>query len=254
MLFDSHAHLNDPAFLPDFPDVLDRAKKADIRYILDVGFDRETIMRSKEISSQIPWIYSAFGFHPHEADKISGGDFDWLKMQLLDSRAVAIGETGLDFVKTYSSHVNQRNVFRKQLEIASEINKPLILHSRGAEQEVLETCIASKVNLAVFHCFTGNAEIANKIIKAGYFISFAGFITFPKGLPDYIAILPKDRILIETDCPYLAPVPFRGKRNEPSFVKTICEKLAQAFKMEADEFAKITFDNAINLFAIKEEE
>jgi TatD DNase family protein len=252
MLFDTHAHLNDPVFLPDFKDVLTRAQEAGVRLLLDVGFSRQTITRSKEISSQNSWIYSAFGFHPHEAEKISNEDFDWLKNQLEDSRAVAIGEIGLDFVKSYAPVEIQREVFRKQLEIGADLKKPVILHSRGAEQEVLGICKLLGVKKAVFHCFTGSEETAKQIIDAGYFISFAGFVTFPKGLTEYVASLPTERIFIETDCPYLAPVPKRGKRNEPANVKIICDKLAQIFKMDTGELAKITFDNAVNFFEVKD--
>lgn len=250
MLFDSHAHLNDPQYAGDLSAVLKRAQEAGVGAIVDIGYDRKTIARSREISEANEWIYSAFGFHPHEANQISDSDFDWLREQLQYPKCVALGEIGLDAVKNYSPMDVQQKVLHRLMELAGEIGKPVIFHSRGKEKEVLDTAISAHIEKAVFHCYTGDIQTARLIWEQGYYLSFAGFVTFPKGFPSWLAEVPRDRILIETDCPYLAPVPNRGKRNEPAFLAHTCQRIAEHLQISAEEFARLTTENAKRFYNI----
>jgi TatD DNase family protein len=250
MLFDSHAHLNDPKYSDDLDSVLARARTAGVGRIVDVGWDKETIPRSRNISERYDWIYSAFGFHPHEASGITEDDLEWLRQELSYDRCVALGEIGLDTVKNYSPIEEQRRVLRSQLELAKSLNKPVLFHSRGGEAEVLDTAVQYGVTRAVFHCFTGAGEIARQIIEKGYFISLAGFVTFARGMPDWISDLPLNKLLLETDCPYLTPVPFRGKRNEPSFIQYTCTTLAAVLGVSEKELEDITTANAMKFYNI----
>lgn len=250
MLFDSHAHLNDLQYANDIGQVLERAKDAGIEAIVDIGWDRHTIERSKQISETYSWVYSAFGFHPHEAKQVTREDLKWLREQLQYPRCMAFGEIGLDTVKNYSSIEIQKKILEQQLELAKEIEKPVIFHSRGGEKQVLDRAISVGIKKAVFHCYTGDKSTAEKILEQGYYISFAGFVTFPKGLPDWLDRVPLNRLLIETDCPYLAPVPNRGKRNEPCNIVYTCRKIAEALKMSEEEVANITTANAREFYGI----
>ncbi len=250
LLFDSHTHLCDRAFIGEVDAAVERALRAGVETLVDVGYDRETIERSAEISRNHSNVFSAFGFHPHEAGKISPNDIDWLKMQLANPRCIAFGEIGLDFVKNYSDRDSQFSLFEKMMALARILGKPIIFHSRGAEAEVLARACALGVKKAVFHCYTGPEDVAVKIVEAGYYLSFAGYLTFPKGWPAWMGKIPLERIMIETDAPYLTPVPFRGKRNEPAFVEYTCKRLALGLGQPADEIARVTTENAKRFFGL----
>jgi TatD DNase family protein len=161
-----------------------------------------------------------------------------------------VGEIGLDRVKEYSPLRVQRDVLHRQLAMAKECGKPVIFHSRGGEEEVLQAAVSAGIQKAAFHCYTGSWETAKKILDRGHYLSFAGFVTFPKGMPDWMGQVPLDRVLIETDCPYLAPVPYRGKRNEPAYVGHAAEAIARRVGKPLEEVAKATAENAVRLFGI----
>jgi TatD DNase family protein len=250
VLFDSHAHLCDPVFTSCLPQILDRASQAGVSRIVDVGYNRPTIERSVQISSFNENVFSAFGFHPHDAKDVKPGDIAWLLEKMNSPKCVAMGEIGLDAVKTYSPMPQQKALLFELLALAREANKPVIFHSRGAEAEVLQAAVSLGISQAVFHCYTGSPETAQQIIQGGYYISFAGFLTYKKGLPEWLSQIPDERILIETDCPYLAPVPFRGKQNEPSYISHTNLALAKALNLSPEECAGITARNASRFFGI----
>lgn len=250
ILFDSHAHINDIQFKDDLDSVVNRAKENNVKYILDVGYNTETIKRSIEISQKYPFVYSAFGFHPHDAKDVKNEDLIWLKTQLNLPKCKALGEIGLDSVKPYSPKEIQEKIFIEQLKLAKESLLPVIFHSRGAEEKVLDYAVDFGIKKAVFHCFTGNENIVKKIMEKGYYISFAGFITYNNSSHLWIKDIPMDKFFIETDCPYLAPVPYRGKRNEPSYVKETALKIADILKISLEAVAETTFRNAKEFFNV----
>lgn len=250
VLFDSHTHLCDPAFADDWEAALERARSAGVANLVDVGYDRATIDRSQAIAEQAVGVYTAAGFHPHEAGHVGNADISWLREKLRHPSCVALGEIGLDFVKNYADRDSQYGLLDKMLELAKQVAKPVIFHSRGAEIEVLEKAQSAGIGRAVFHCYTGPENAARRIIEAGYYLSFAGYVTFPKGWPNWIGRISLNRILIETDAPYLAPVPRRGKRNEPAFVEFTCKRLAEGLGMAPQELAEITSENARRFFGL----
>ncbi len=251
MYFDSHAHINDSKFSEDIDDVVKRARDAGVEYIIDVGYNKDTIKQSLIISKRYSNVFSVLGIHPQDAKDFPLSEIEWLKEQLCTDKCVGFGEIGLDYAKKYSDEKTQTNLLSAQLELAQEINKPLIFHSRDAEQEVLDMAVDKRIKSAVFHCYTGDYKTAMNIINNGYYLSFTGIVTFKNGMPGWINEIPLNRILIETDCPYLAPVPYRGKRNEPSYISNTCSVLAKEFKIKSSELAQITYDNAMNFFSIK---
>lgn len=249
-LFDSHAHLCDRQYEKDLPEVLDRAARAGVKWILDVGYDRATILRSREIAEQSPRVYSAFGFHPHDAKTVNDEDYHWLEEQLGHPKCRALGEIGLDTFKNYSPLDDQIRVLEKQLDLARTVNKPVIFHSRGAEAKVLEIARDKGITNAVFHCYTGDEQTALAIVAAGFSLSFTGTITYGKTPPTWISGLPLDRVMVETDCPYLSPVPLRGKRNEPAHLVHTLAALAKLMGVKEEILATATSENAAAFFSI----
>jgi len=257
MWIDTHAHL---AELGDseFLQVLDNAKNSGVCGIINIGTnidESKTAIKQTKINTPIK-TFAVVGVAVPESANFCE-KFEWayeLENLAKDELVVAIGETGLDFAgkEDYPPVEKQIIVFEKHIEIAKKLNKPLVIHSRMAEEKVLEMLTSAGIKKAVFHCFTGNAEVAKKIIDAGFFVSFSGIATFKKGSLDEAAkYVPQDRILVETDAPWLAPVPFRGKTNEPAFVRFVGEKIAQIRGVENEKFADIVKNNAENFFGIK---
>jgi len=254
MWIDSHAHLcqTDES---DFFAQLERAKNAGVCGIINIGTNIEESRIAVE-RAKLPTpikTFAAIGVCVPESGNFSN-DLTWVE-ELNDLAAskevVAIGETGLDGAKKegYPSHDLQIFAFKKQIELAKLHNLPLIVHSRMQDEEVLELCVSSGIKKALFHCFTGTAESAKKITGAGYFVSFSGIITFAKSdLNDAIKVVPTERILIETDAPWLAPVPFRGKQNEPAYVRFTGQKIAQIRGIDENILAKTIKDNTQNFF------
>lgn len=254
MLFDTHAHLNAIQYEEDLEEVIQRAKSEDVTDIVVVGFDRDTIRRAMELTEQYDMIYAAVGWHPVDAIDMTDDDLEWIKELASHPKVVAIGEMGLDYYWDKSPKDIQKEVFRKQIQLAKEVQLPIIIHNRDATEDVvkiLQEENASEVG-GIMHCFTGSLEVAKQCIDMNFYLSFGGPVTFknakkPKGVAKEIPI---DRLLIETDCPYLTPHPFRGKRNEPSYVKYVAEQIAELREISVEEVAKKTSDNAKKLFGI----
>jgi len=251
---DSHAHLNLPEFKKDLEDTIKRAKEAGVIHCIVVGINPSTNKKALELYQKYPdFISPAIGFHPHEVKKIA--EKDYLELENLLTQAVALGEIGLDWVKEYSPKEMQIKHFEKQLSLAKAYQKPVILHLRGDEGlwktavDILKNFLPIKF---VSHCFTAGAKIAEMVLDIGGYISIPGVVTFPKAedLREAIKLIPLDRILIETDCPYLAPVPFRGKRNEPAFLPYTAQKIAEIKGVSLEEFSEKVKANTIGFFSL----
>ncbi len=258
---DTHAHLDDPRFDRDREDVLKRAWAAGLKAIITVGCwdGKKGFGPIVEIIKDQPSIYAALGVHPHDARKATNdAPFDLIRRLALEhkKRIVAIGETGLDYHYDNSPREVQREVFIRHIRLARELGLPLIVHSREAQKdtmEILESECAGDVG-GVLHCFSGSRDMAERALSLGFYISFSGVVTFPgaEALRDVARKTPLERILIETDCPYLAPVPMRGKRNEPAFVVHTARRIADIKGLSTDDVARVTTLNAGELFGLSE--
>lgn len=251
-LIDTHAHLNFPEFKKDLKEVVERAKSVGLTKIIVVGIDRKTGERAIEIKKLYPEIIEiAIGFHPHEVKKISEEDYLWLESQL--PQAVALGEIGLDFVKEYSPKEVQLQHLERLLEIAKKYNRPVILHMRGDQnfwKFALDILSPFKYYPLLFHCFTADKEVAKAILEFNSIISIPGIVTFEKAenLRETVRYVPIERIVLETDCPFLSPNPFRGKRNEPAFIEYTAKMVAELKGMSYEEVCNVTSENAERFF------
>ena len=255
MLVDSHAHLDDARFNEDRDAVIQRAWDAGVRKILTIGNGSgpDEMGCGIPVAQSHDWIYTSVGVHPHDAAKMEGRHYSLMEQLAKYERVVAIGETGLDYHYDYSPRDVQREVFRKQLALAKKANLPVIIHTREADEDTEEILRQEAPTRGVIHCFTAGDRLADFALTAGFLISFSGVVTFPNARPlaGIAARIPSDRILVETDCPYLAPVPHRGKRNEPSFVADTARFLAELRGIALDELAAQTSANFDRLFAGK---
>ena len=254
MLFDSHAHLDDGRFDKDRDNVIKRAKQNNIQYILNPGADLNTSIGAVNLSEKHHMIYAAVGVHPHNAKDMDNDTIEILKALTNRQKVVAIGEIGLDFYYDHSPRDIQRKWFKKQIELAKEVNLPIIIHDRDAHGEVFDILKENNVGDlgCVMHCYSGSVEMAREYIKMGIYISLAGPVTFKNARKLYQVAeeIPLEWLLIETDSPYLTPVPYRGKRNEPAYVKFVAQKIAEAKQISVEEVAYQTMLNTKKLFNI----
>lgn len=255
-LIDTHAHLDNEQFNADRDEVIARAHANGISHILTIGCDLDSSQQSVAIAKANPCIYAAVGIHPHDAAQVDDFVLDQLRNLATnpDNKVVAIGEIGLDFYRDRSPRDIQRQVFRQQIQLARELNLPIIVHDRDAHDEVL--AILQETNAGeiggVLHCFSGDLVMAKACLDLGLHLSFTATVTYPKNEParEIISKLPVDRLLIETDCPYLAPQSRRGKRNEPALVRSVAETIASVKGLTEEDVARITSLNAFRLFGI----
>ena len=257
MLVDSHAHLGMPQFNGDRQEVIRRAIDNGVERIFTVGTDIEGCRKAIEIARDNERVFAIIGIHPHHARHVDESTYSNLKSLSNDSRVKAIGEIGLDFFRNLSPRETQMASFREQIHLARELGLPIVVHARDAQKEVLTILReeGARETGGVLHCFSGGYEIAKSCLDLGLFLSVPGTITFKNSsrLRADVKKIPLDRILLETDCPFLAPMPFRGKRNEPAYVKIIASKLAEVKGMDFDEVARITSRNAQTVFRLDEE-
>ena len=242
-LVDTHCHLDDEKFDPDRAQVIERALAAGVELMMAIGTggDLDVAIRQAE---RYPFIYATIGVHPHDAAKATPDTFARLRDLASHPKVLAIGEIGLDYHYDFSPRDVQRSVFERQLEIASEFHKPIVIHTR----EAWEDTVAQVTRLphgGIMHCFTGDTAQARQALDLGFHLSFGGVLTFPKAesLREAARITPEDRLLVETDCPYLAPVPYRGKRNEPAFVVETARRLAEVRGVTPRAIAECTTRN-----------
>jgi TatD DNase family protein len=254
MLFDTHAHLNAIQYEEDRVEVIKRAREDGVSHIVVVGFDKETINGAMKLAEQYDFIYAAVGWHPVDAIDLKDEDLQWIESLASHPKVVAIGETGLDYHWDKSPKDVQKEVFRKQIALAKKVNLPIIIHNREATEDIVKILIEedAKVVGGIMHCFSGSIEVAKQCVDMNFYISFGGPVTFKNAKkPKEVAkVVPLDRLLIETDCPYLTPHPYRGKRNEPAYVKLVAETIAELRGLSFEEISKKTSDNARRVFGI----
>ena len=220
MLFDTHAHLHFPDFAEDLDAVLDRARAAGLRGMVTIGTDRESNRATVALAERHGDIWASVGIHPHDAGDATEADFEEMERLARGPRVVGLGEMGLDFFRDLSPRDVQERVFRRQLEMARRVRKPVIIHCRDAHPEALAILAEERVGevSGVMHCFSADVEVAKRCLDLGLMISLAGPVTYKnaRALPEVARFVPEDRLVVETDCPYLTPTPHRGKRNEPA--------------------------------------
>jgi TatD DNase family protein len=253
MLVDTHAHLDDRQFNEDRAVAIQRSFAADVRCIITVGTDLDSSRAAAALAQKHASVYAAVGVHPHDATQVGRDTLEELRRYAGNDKVVAIGEIGLDFYRNLSPHDRQKEAFVAQLELARQINKPVIIHDRDAHAETMAIMRDKARNWrGVLHCFSGDSEMALEIIQMGFYISFAGPVTFENArrLQALARELPLERILIETDCPYLAPQPHRGQRNEPAYVRWVAAKIASLRGMPLERIAEVTTENARQLFGL----
>ncbi|TPV37807.1 TatD family hydrolase [Bacillus dicomae] len=255
MLFDTHSHLNAEQFEEDLQEVIERMKEAGVTYTVVVGFDEVTIKKAIELAESYDFIYAAVGWHPVDAIDMTEEHLAWLEELAAHPKVVALGEMGLDYHWDKSPKEIQKEVFRKQIALAKKVKLPIIIHNRDATQDIVD--ILAEENAAevggIMHCFSGSVEVAERCVDMNFLISLGGPVTFKnaKKPKEVAAEIPLEKLLIETDCPYLTPHPFRGKRNEPSYVKLVAEEIANLKGISYEEVAEITTKNAKALFGVK---
>ncbi len=253
MLVDSHCHLDFNDFEEDFEEVLSRAKENGVTTILNAGNNINELEQQLELSEKYPFIYTAVGVHPHNAGEYPNIKAEDFVEQTKHKKVVGIGECGLDYYYDYSPKEEQIKVFVEQIKAAQQTGLPLIIHTRDADDDTIDI-LKEEYKKAPFsgeiHCFSSSKKLADFALSIGFYLSASGIITFNKSndLRDIFADIPLDRLLVETDAPFLAPIPMRGRRNEPSFVLHTAEKLAQIKDISLEELAQITSDNFFKLF------
>lgn len=252
LLFDTHAHYYDEMYDTDRDEILSRMPKMGVGLILNAGCDIKTSKISIELSKKYPFIYAAAGIHPHQASEMEEGDLAELKRLLDCDKVAAVGEIGLDYHYDFSPKDVQKSVFDSQLSIAEEKNMPVIIHEREAASDVFDILSAHRCK-GVYHCYSGSVEMAKRIADLGFIFSFTGMVTFKnsKRAQEVAAYLPIEQIMIETDCPYMTPVPHRGERNHSGHVMLVAQKIAELKGMDLEDVIRITRENGKRLFNIK---
>lgn len=253
MLFDSHAHVDDSRFDEDRNEVIKRAAEAGLVGILNAGACMESSARSITLAQEQDMVYAAVGIHPHDAKEAKDHDYEQLAVWSSLAKVVAIGEIGLDYYYDMSPRDVQQQVFVRHIDVARQMGKPIIIHDRDAHGDVMTILKKEAKGLTgVLHCFSGSLEMAKEVIKMGFYVSFAGPVTYAKDgkLKEVAASVPLERILVETDCPYLTPQPYRGRRNEPAHVKFTAEEVARVRGMDFEALAEAATANTKRLFGI----
>lgn len=257
MIFDTHAHYDDEAFDEDRDEVLTSLRKRGVGTVVNVGASMEGSRRSVRLSEEYEFVYSAVGVHPDEVGELREEDMEWMREQLQKPKVVAVGEIGLDYYWDKEGHDLQKKWFLRQLKLAKELKKPVIIHSREAAADTMELLKANYHGEMpmVMHCYSYSPEMAAEYLKMGFYLGIGGVLTFKnaKKLKEVVEIAPIERLLLETDCPYLAPVPNRGKRNDSTNIHYVAEELARLKGMTPEEVIRITEENARRFYRISEE-
>lgn len=255
MLFDSHCHLDDSRYDADRDAVLARAKEAGVAYIVNPGADLQTSQNAVAMAAKYPHIYATVGVHPHDAKDMDDAALQLIAHLAKKPKVVAIGEIGLDFHYDFSPRDVQRHWFIEQIRLAKQLGLPIVVHDREANQEIYDTLKAEKAfeNGVLMHCYSGSAELAKQYLKQGAMLSIAGPITFANARKtvEVVQTVPLEHLFIETDGPYLTPIPHRGQRNEPAYVRFVAEKVAQIKGITVEEVAEQTCRNALAFFKIQ---
>ncbi len=255
LLFDTHVHLNARQFMEDREETIQRAFDAGVKYMVVVGFDSETIPLAIEIAEQYDTIYAAVGWHPVDAIDMTEDHLKWIEELSAHPKVVAIGEMGLDYHWDKSPKDIQKEVFRKQIQLAKKVQLPIIIHNREATEDIIEILQEEDAQAVggIMHCYNDSVEYVQTCLDMNFYISLGGPVTFKNApLPKEVAVqVPGDRLLVETDAPFLAPHPNRGKRNEPAYVKLVAEEIADLRGVSLEELSKLTTQNAFSLFKLE---
>ena len=254
MLIDTHTHLDDARYNDDREAMIARAREAGVEALLTIGCDLATSQAAVSLAEHYPFVYASVGVHPHEVKHIQGDWYGEFRRLAKSKKVVAYGEIGLDYHYNHSSPKEQRDRFREQIQLAHELALPVIIHTREAQEDtitILKEERASEIG-GVFHCFSGDAWLAKEALGLGFYLSFSGILTFHNAtaLREIAKQTPLDRLLIETDCPYLTPVPYRGKRNEPAYVTHVATTLAELKNLPLQDLAIHTTRNTKQLFKL----
>ena len=256
MIFDTHAHYDDAQFDSDREELLSSMPDLGVTTIVNVSSTLESCEKCVELAGKYPYVYAAVGVHPDEVGALNEETFAEMEALLDNDRVVAVGEIGLDYHYDLSPRSVQKEVFDRQLDLAYELDKPAILHIREAHGDTTDILLAraraGRMPRGVMHCYTGSWESAKTYLNLGLYISFSGALTF-KNAPKLWEVAekaPLDRLLIETDCPYMAPVPLRGQRNEPAYIAYVCRKLAELREIDEEAAAEATFENGLRVFGL----
>jgi len=253
LLIDTHCHLADPAYAPDLDQVLERAWSAGVGRIVVIGESEQSAAAALKLAVAESRLVATAGIHPHDAQRWGPETADWLRGMLRDPRVVAVGETGLDFHYNHSPRDRQLEAFQAQLALATEFRKPAIIHAREADEEVASVLAGYPGVTAILHSFSSGMGLLRASLVHRHYVSFSGMVTFKNWrLDDAIRETPLDRLLLETDGPYLAPVPHRGKRNEPAYVARVAERIAAVKQMPVEELVTVTEENAGRVFGLSQ--
>ena len=252
-LIDSHAHLNNEAFDEDRKELFDRIKE-NMDFVVNIGYDLESSEISVEYANKYDFIYATIGFHPDEIGGYNEVAEKKLEELAKNKKVVAIGEIGLDYHWMTFPKEKQQEIFRRQLELAKKLNKPVVIHSREAMEDTLKILREYPEIKGIFHCYPGSVESAKEVI-ARFYLGIGGVLTFKnaKKLVEVVENIPLDRLILETDCPYMAPTPFRGKRNEPMYVEYVAKKIAEIKNISYEEVVKATNENTKKAYRLDEE-
>lgn len=254
MIFDTHAHYDDTQFDSDREELLTSMPELGVTTIVNVSSTLKSCEKCVELARKYPYVYAAVGIHPDEVGSLNEETFAWMERLLDNEKVVAVGEIGLDYYWDNESHAVQKKWFVRQLELARRHHLPIIIHSREAAADTMEIMKAHAQGLdGVIHCYSYSKEQAEEYIKMGFYIGIGGVLTFKnaKKLKEVAEVVPLEQIVLETDCPYLAPEPFRGKRNQSSYIRYVAEKLAEIKGITAEEVITVTEENAKKMYRLK---
>jgi TatD DNase family protein len=254
MIFETHAHYEDEAFDIDREELLERLPKQGIEYVVDICSSVDSVDRVLKLAEQYPYIYAAVGIHPEAAKELSEENFAWLKEKASHPKNIAIGEIGLDYYWDTSDPDTQKKWFERQMELARELKLPLVIHSRDAANDTYHMLKDAKADSlgAIIHCFSYGVEQARQYLNMGFYLGIGGVLTFTNGkkLKEVVEFAPLEQLVLETDCPYLAPVPFRGKRNDSTNLTYVAQQVAELKKIDYDTVIRVTSENAKRFYRI----
>lgn len=255
MLFDTHAHYNDKRFANDRDQIIRKVHEDGVSYIMNVSYNLPSLEHSVSLSKRYPYIYCAVGIHPHYSKEMNYEMLDKIRSLSENKKVVAIGEIGLDYYRDLSPRDIQKKWFEEQIDLAKKVKLPIIIHIRDANEDALNVLKEKNARDVggIIHSFSGDIKMAREVLDNNFYISVGGPVTYnnAKTLRDVVKFVPEDRLLIETDCPYLTPEPFRGKRNDSGFVKLVAQEIAHIKGKSFEEIADITTANAKRLFNIE---
>lgn len=256
MIFDSHSHYDDAQFDEDRMDVLSHLKDAGVAKVVNISNGWDDLLKTLELIKQVPFLYGTVGIHPCKVSELNDERMEQMRDFCSGDKIVAVGEIGLDYYWMSDPKEVQKEWFIRQLRLAKEVNLPVVIHSRDASQDTFDIMKAEHAGTTggVIHCYSGSVEMAREYVKMGYFLGIGGVVTFKnsKTLKKVAAEIPLEHIVIETDCPYLAPTPYRGKRNSSAYLPMVVEEIARLRGISTEEVERVTYENAMRLYSIAE--